>query len=156
MKKLFKTLMFALFALNLGGAATAGETRGTADEAIAMVKQAGAYIKDNGKDKAIATFNNPQGGFVKGDLYVFMFSTSGDGVALAHGQNAKIIGKNMLELRSADGIYFVKEFLKTANSVAGKGWVNYKWVNSVTKAMEDKSTYVERFGDVLVGVGIYK
>lgn len=156
MKNIFKTLMLALFALSLSGAALANESKGTADEAMALVKKAGAYIKENGKDKAISAFNNPQGGFVKGDLYVFMLGTNGDGITLAHGQNAKIVGKNMLELRSADNIYFVKEFLKTANSPAGKGWINYKWVNSVTKAVEDKSTYVERFGDVFVGVGIYK
>ncbi|MDC8760873.1 cache domain-containing protein [Janthinobacterium fluminis] len=155
MKHIFVRLMTALFALSLGGAALA-QQKGTADEAVAMVKKAGAYLKENGQDKTIAAINNPRGPFVKGDLYVFMLRTNGDGLALAHGQNAKIVGKNMLELRSADGVYFVKDFIKVANSAAGKGWVNYKWLNSVSNTIEEKSTYVERHGEVFLGVGIYK
>ena len=156
MKKLFTGLMAVLFALGLSGAALAQDKKGTADEAVAMVKKAGAYLKENGQDKTIAAINDPKGQFVKGDLYVFMLRTNGDGLALAHGQNAKIVGKNMLELRSADGVFFVKDFVKTANSPSGKGWVNYQWPNSVSKAIEEKSTYIERFGDVFLGVGIYK
>lgn len=156
MKNLFKQLLLTLFALALGSAAHADDAKGTADEAVAMVKKAGAYLKSHGQEKAIEAFNNPKGDFVKGDLYVFMLRTNGDGITLAHGQNAKIVGKNMLELRSADGVYFVKDFLKTANSAAGKGWINYKWPNSLTKTVDEKSTYVERFGDVFIGVGIYK
>ena len=53
-------------------------------------------------------------------------------------------------------VFPIKEFLKVASSPAGKGWVSYKWPNSVSKNMEDKSTYIEKFGDVLIGVGIYK
>lgn len=156
MKKFFTSLMAALFALSLAGAALAQDKKGTADEAVAMVKKAGAYLKEHGQEKTIAAINDPKGQFVKGDLYVFMLRTNGDGLALAHGQNAKIVGKNMLELRSADGVFFVKDFLKTANSPSGKGWVNYQWPNSLTKTVEEKSTYVERFGDVFLGVGIYK
>jgi cytochrome c len=156
MKSIFTRLMAALFALSLAGAVHAQETRGTADEAVAMVKKAGAYLKENGQDKAIAAINNPKGPFVKGDLYVFMLRTNGDGMSLAHGQNPKIVGKNMLELHSADGVYFVKDFIKVANSATGKGWVNYKWPNSVTKVIEEKTTYIERFGEVFLGVGVYK
>ena len=38
----------------------------------------------------------------------------------------------------------------------GKQWVDYRWPNATTKAVEPKSTYVEKVGDVLIGVGIYK
>ena len=158
MKHAFQVLFAAVLALSLGGAARAQDAhRGTADEAVAMVKKAGAYMDKNGRDKAIAAFNDPKGEFIKGDLYVFMFGTTGEqqGVALAHGQNAKMVNKNLTEL-NAGGVFPIKEFLKVANSPAGKGWVSYKWPNSVSKNMEDKSTYIEKFGDVLIGVGIYK
>lgn len=157
MKNVFRILLAALCALTLGGAALAADKRGTADEAVAMVKQAGAYLKENGKDKAIAAFNNPKGEFVRGDLYVFMFSIVGEstGVALAHGQNPKMVNKNLLEL-NAGGVYPIKEFLKLAASPAAKGWVTYQWPNSISKNLEEKNTYIEKFGDVLIGVGIYK
>ncbi len=38
----------------------------------------------------------------------------------------------------------------------GSGWIDYKWPNPVTKAVEQKSTYVEKVDDVVVGCGIYK
>lgn len=157
MKNLFQLLMAAMFTLSLTGVAMAEEKRGTPDEAVAMVKKAGVYLKEHGKDKAVAAFNDPKGEFIKGDLYVFMFGMAGDatGVALAHGQNAKMVNKNLLEL-NAGGVFPIKEFLKLANSPAGKGWVTYKWPNSISKNLEEKNTYVEKFGDVLIGVGIYK
>jgi cytochrome c len=156
MKNVFQILLAAMLTFSLSGVAMAEEKRGTADEAVAMVKKAGAYLKEHGKDKAIAAFNDPKGGFVKGDLYVFMFGMTGEatGVALAH-QNTKMVNKNLLELNTA-GVYPIKEFLKLANSPAGKGWATYKWPNPVSKNLEEKNTYVEKFGEVFIGVGIYK
>lgn len=147
--------MFAVFAITLAGAASAQDSarRGTADEAVAMVKKASAYLTENGREKAIAAFNDPKGEFIKGDLYVFMFTF--DGTALAHGQNAKMVGKNLMDLKAGE-VYPIREFIKIAKSPAGTGWFGYKWPNSITKAMEEKNTYIERNGDVLIGVGTYK
>lgn len=155
MKSLFQKLMIAVFAMTLAGAVSAQDApkRGTADEAVAMVKKATAYLTENGRDKAIAAFNDPKGEFIKGDLYVFMFTF--DGTALAHGQNAKMVGKNLIDLKAGE-VFPIREFIKIAKSPAGTGWFGYKWPNSITKAMEEKNTYVERNGDVLIGVGTYK
>ncbi|MDQ1829462.1 cache domain-containing protein [Massilia scottii] len=154
MKSLFKQLMFAVFAFTLAGAASAQDARrGTADEAVAMVKKASAYLNDNGREKAIAAFNDPKGEFIKGDLYVFMFTF--DGTALAHGQNAKMVGKNLIDLKAGE-VFPIREFIKIAKTPAGTGWFGYKWPNSITKAMEEKNTYIERNGEVLIGVGTYK
>lgn len=155
MKQLFNYLMPLLLAFTVAGASAqdAAAHRGTADEAVAMVKKAGAYLQKNGKDKAIAAFNDPKGEFILGDLYVFMFDQNG--VALAHGQNPKMVNKNLMEL-SAGGVYPIKEFLKLGNSAAGKGWVKYMWPNSISKNLEEKNTYVEKSGDYVIGVGIYK
>jgi hypothetical protein len=35
-------------------------------------------------------------------------------------------------------------------------WQNYKFMNPVSKEIEPKSMYIERFGDLIVGCGIYK
>jgi cytochrome c len=126
---------------------------GTAAEATAMVKKAIEYIKVNGKDKAYAEINNPKGVFRDRDLYVFVYDQKG--VAQAHGTNPKMLGKNLMELKDADGVLIVKSFLEVGNT-KGKGWVDYKWPNPVSKAIETKSTYVEKYEDVVVGAGIYK
>ena len=127
---------------------------GTADEAKAMVEKALAYIQANGKDKAIEAFNDPKGEFVKGDLYIFMNDMSG--VTQAHGGNIKLVGKNLQDLKDADGKPFFQEFAVKARS--GGGWVDYKWANPETKKVQDKSTLIMKVegADCYVGCGIYK
>ena len=55
----------------------------------------------------------------------------------------------------ADGIYFMKKFIETAKT-QGSGWVDYKWVNPVTKKIESKSTYIQKMDNYFLGCGIYK
>ena len=151
MKKFFKAIVIGLAALAFTGMAAAAD-KGTADEAVAMVKKGVAFIKANGKEKAFAEFNNPKGAFADRDLYVMCYDMEGNNKC--HGSNAKLIGKNLLEIKDADGKFIVKSFIETAGK--GKGWVDYKWPNATTKAVEPKSTYVEKVDDILIGVGIYK
>ena len=152
MKKFLKKITLVLFALAIGVAAFAAE-KGTAAEATAMVKKGVEFVKANGKEKAFAEFNNPNGQFVKGDLYVMVYDM--EGLNKAHGANPKLVGKNLLDIKDANGVYIVKNFIEVANS-KGKGWIDYKWPNNITKAVEMKSTYVEKVDDILIGVGIYK
>ncbi|MFT5532098.1 MAG: cytochrome c [Burkholderiaceae bacterium] len=155
MKYLLKSFVLSLFALLMTSAALAAE-KGSRDEAVALVKKAAAYLKENGKEKAFAEFSRTDGPFVDRDLYIFAYSAGGDGTNLAHGANPKLIGKNLLDLRDADGKAIVKNFIEVANSKAGSGWVDYKWANPLTKAIEAKTSYVEKVGDVILGSGVYK
>jgi len=43
----------------------------TLDEAKAMAQKAAAFVKANGKEKAVAEFNNPAGQFKKGMVLPF-------------------------------------------------------------------------------------
>lgn len=149
MLKFGATLMCAFV---LQGQASAAD-KGTAAEAVALVQKAGAYLKANGKEKAYAEFNNPNGAFKDRDLYIMVYDMNG--MSVAHGANPKMIGKNLLDLKDAEGTPIVRAFIDTANT-KGKGWIDYKWPNPVTKAIESKSTYIEKNGDVLIGAGIYK
>jgi cytochrome c len=142
----FTTFIFAI------STASAAE-KGTADEAVALVKKAVAYVKANGAEKAFAEFNNPKGQFINRDLYIF--AQDMDGKMLAHGANSKLIGKSLIDVKDADGKMFAKEIVEVAKT-KGSGWIDYKWPNPVTKAIELKSTYVEKAGDILISCGIYK
>lgn len=152
MKKAFTGIVFSLFFLAFAGSALAAE-RGSSAEAVAMVQKAVAYIKANGKEKALAEFSNPSGQFKDRDLYIFVVDAGGK--MLAHGANPKLIGKNLMELKDVDGKLFVKEYLALAQS-KGKGWTDYKWPNPSTSAIDLKSSYVEKVDDFVVGCGIYK
>lgn len=152
MKNLLKGAVIGLAAFAFTGLTVAAE-KATADEAVAMVKKGVALIKSAGKEKAFAEFNDPKGAFVQKDLYVMCYDMLGNNKC--HGNNAKLIGKNLLEIKDADNKFIIKGLIEVAQK-SGKGWVDYKWPNAITKAVEPKSTYVEKVDDVLIGVGIYK
>ena len=133
----------------------AADKKGTAAEATAMVDKAIAHIKKAGREKAFADFNNPKGPFTDGDLYVVVYDLTGK--VLAHGANAKMIGKDVIDLRDSDGKFFVKERVEMmSKSPTAKGWQDYKFMNPVSRQIEPKSMYLQRFEDVMVGCGIYK
>lgn len=142
-------MVFLLLAVPAGNAWAEGK----ADEAKAMVKKAVAFVQANGKNKALAQFNDPSGGFVKGEFYIFAVNFN-DCITLANGGNPKLVGKSYCEMKDADGKYFEKELMEVAKK--GGGWVDYKWANPETKKISDKSTYVEQAGDMFLGCGFYK
>jgi cytochrome c len=153
MNTLLKSLALGLCAFTIGAAASASD-KGSADEAVAMVKKAVAYMKDNGREKAYAAFGDTANAqFHDRDLYIFVYDMSGNN--LAHGNNPKMVGKNLIDMKDHDGKYIIKGFVDMAGG-KGKGWVDYKWPNPVTKAIEQKSSYVEKVDNLIVGAGIYK
>lgn len=151
-KKLLTGAALSLCFMSLGGAAYGAE-HASAEEAMALAKKAVKFMKTNGRDKALAEFNNPAGQFIDRDLYIT--ATGTDGVTLAHGANQKLVGKRLLDLKDVDGKAFIKSFIDVASS-KGSGWVDYKWPNPVTKAIEQKSSYVEKVDDLVITCGIYK
>lgn len=155
MKHLLNRLLFAAIAFVATAPALAQE-RGTANDATALIKKVIAHYKANGKEKTFAAINEQNPEFKYKDLYVFG-SVAKEGQPLAaHGANPRMVGKDMGELKDADGYPFAKKIIEIATSKEGKGWVDYKWPNPVTKAIEAKSTYVERVDDLYFAVGIYK
>ncbi len=145
---LFAAMLF--FGVSVGAIAAPKDK----DDAIALVTKAVAHVKDAGKEKALADFNDPKGPFVKGELYVFAYTLQG--VILAHPMNPKLIGKDMTEVKDSDGKFFTKDFIATVTGPNGKGWVDYNWTNPTSKKIEAKSSYVSKAGDIFVGCGIYK
>lgn len=152
MKKVVSFMLFVCLAVGITGVSFGAE-RATSKEAEAMVKKAVAYIKANGKDKAFAEFNNHQGKFTVKDLYITAYDLNGK--CLAHGQNAKMVGKDLLELKDADGKFLIKERMETAKT-KGKGWQDYKYTNPLSKSIEQKTTYFEKYEDIVVAGGVYK
>lgn len=129
--------------------------KGSSAEAVAMAKKAAALIKADGKDKAFAAISDPANKeYHDRDLYVYVYDMNG--VALAHGVNPKMVGKNLLDMKDNEGKAMIQEMVKVAKT-KGSGWVDFKWPNPVTKAIEAKSGYVEKVDDTMfVGSGIYK
>ncbi len=152
MRAIFKGILIIVAAASLSASALAGN-QGTAAEAEALVKKGAAYVKASGKEKLIAEVNKPNGQFVDRDLYLSVWDAKA--TVLAHGANARLVGKDIIDLKDADDKYFMKEIVTKAAS-AGKGWVDYKWTNPITKEIQAKSAYFEKVDDMIISSGYYK
>ena len=152
MKRLFALVAAFTLALFSFNALAADAERGTTAEAEALVKKSIAYYKKNGKDKALAEFQKNPGPFVDRDLYVTVYTMNAD--ALSH-INAKMVGKNMMDLRDADGKYHIKERMEAAQK-GTSGWQDFKFYNPVSKKIEPKRMYWEKHDDLVFACGAYK
>lgn len=159
MKKTLGMLVMVLFLLSNIGILLAAEqakttaVKGTAAEAEAMVKKAIEFVKANGKEKSLAEFSNPKGQFINGDLYITVYDLTG--TCLANGANQKMVGQHLIDKKDPEGKAFIKERVEIAKS-QGKGWQDYKFMNPVTKKVEPKSMYFEKFEEIIIACGFYK
>jgi signal transduction histidine kinase len=123
------------------------------DLAVKMVTSAVSFITTNGNDEGIKTLSDSTGQFVKGELYVFAYDTSG--TMVAHPKNPKLIGKNLINVPDVDGKLFRKDIIQVALTKS-TGWVDYKYKNPTSGKIEAKTTYVALAGTLVVCCGIYK
>lgn len=130
------------------------QTHRSEQQAVAMVKKALAYMQQYGPDKTIAEVNNPQGPFIDGELYVFVFDANSEALCLAHGAYPNLVGKDLRQLRDPDGVMPAREIMRIGKSKAGRGWLDYRWPHPVSHKIEKKRSYIERSGNYIVGAGI--
>jgi cytochrome c len=145
-------MTLGLLVAAIAASALAGE-RATTKDAELMVHNAVAFLKKEGREKALAAFSDPKGPFTYRDLYIFVYKL--DGTCVAHGAKRDRIGKNLLGDKDADGKEYVRERIKIARET-GKGWQEYKFSNPATGKVEQKVAYVELIEDLVIGSGAYK
>jgi TRAP-type uncharacterized transport system substrate-binding protein len=126
---------------------------GTREEAMAMVQRVEEKFKREGAEATFRAINSKALGFVDRDLFPFVHKLDGT-LCVANGVTPAVRGRNLHDLKDQDGKFLVQEFVKIANNPPGHGWSDYRWLNPVTGTIEDKSAFIERMGDYLVGVGV--
>ncbi len=144
-------LVAAVALFGMTWAAQAGQE----DDVKALADKAAAFVKANGREKGIAEIVNPNGQFVKGDLYVVIQDTKG--VNLGSPKQPKMAGQNHYDLKDPNGKYFIREMIEVVKT-KGSGWVTYSWTNPATKKIGSKKTYVKRVDgtDMYVLCGIFQ
>ncbi len=143
------TVLRAVAQFNLGT-----REHGNAEEAVALVKRGVEFHQRHGKDALLDEINKlGKGEFIDRDLYLMAIGID-DSKFKAHGNNPRVLG-NGPQSKDTDGKTFVIEMTKVAGSI-GSGWVDYKWNHPVTNEVLQKTTYIERAGDLTIGCGIYK
>ncbi len=125
----------------------------TTSDLIPFVDQAVIYARETGKEKAIAVFNDPEGIFSTGNLYVF--AETYDGTALAEPFEHEIVGTNILDITDSFGTPVIRNLGETARF--GKGLVSYAYPNPRNNyTVEEKISVVEDVdGTYYVGAGFY-
>lgn len=119
-----------------------------------LIKQGAQLCKEKGIEICLSAFNDKNGDFVKGSLYIFAINY--DGETLAHGGNPKIVGKNLYKMKAPDGTMIFQEFINIAKT-KGEGWIDYMWSNPETKRNTYKKSFIKKIGDnILIGSGYYK
>jgi signal transduction histidine kinase len=130
-------------------ASAIADGQASVDEAKAMAIKAADYLKSVGAEKAFQEFDAKDGPWHDRDLYVMV--ESNQNIMVAHGTNPGLIGKNVADLKDPDG----KSISRDVQAISASGWVNFRWLNPITKRIEPKTSYWIRTGDYLVGVGAY-
>jgi cytochrome c len=141
-------LLLATSALHVQAAAD----KATVREAEGMVKKAIVFYQKNGREKSLTEFSKMPGPFVDRDVYVTVYNDQGD--CLAH-INPKMVNKNMMELRDAGGKYHIRERMEASHKQAA-GWQDINFFNPVTKMVEPKRIYWERYDNLVFAAGAYK
>jgi signal transduction histidine kinase len=124
-------------------------------ETEALVKEAIAFAKANGKDAAFKAITKANGPFYKhgGELYVFVYDL--EGKVLAHGQGAAKVGVNQINAKDPEGREYIKDRIQLAKT-KGKGWHDYIYMNPKDNKKEPKTSYIELWDGLIFGAGIYK
>lgn len=146
------TLAFMLGTVLAAGAATAADV-GTRQEAEALVKKTVAAIKADGAEKTYAAITAKDPKFIDRDLYPIVYDL--EGLCLAHGANAKLVGKDLSGTMDTDGKAYGKERSEKAKTM-DSFWVEYKYKNPVTNKIEPKEAYCEKVEKTVVCAGAYK
>jgi methyl-accepting chemotaxis protein len=125
--------------------------QGTADEAVALVRQAMELFRQRGKAALGAMTASTS--LVDRDMYVFAFDRRG--VYLAAAGKPERVNQTLSSVPGLDGNKLVADaFVQVAR---GGGWVDYTIFNPATGKVDQKTSYVEPAGpDLVVGCGIYK
>ena len=143
----------------LSPAAFAQQTRGTADEAKAMLMRAVAAVKAD-KAKALDMFNKGEGGFRDRDLYVFCANVSdGTIVAIGNPNLKQALGKTYAPVRtlraSAFGAEMYAAIQKPEGQITEVSYMSAK--PGADDTLLAKESFVARAdADLGCGVGYYK
>ena len=150
MRSLLIPVLTCLMALPLGAQAA------DRPKAEALVKEGIAFLKTNGKEAFIAEVHKGSGRFHTkpgSPLYLFVYDLNG--VVLAHGAEANLLGVNRLNVKDPDGKQYIKENIAVAQKKGG-GWSDYKRMNPENRKIESKTSFLLAEGGLVVGCGIYK
>ncbi|MDD4300028.1 MAG: cache domain-containing protein [Methanomicrobium sp.] len=118
---------------------------------VAFVDSAAEYVKTYGKEKALLEFNNPNGSFIDGELYIYAYTYNG--TTLAHPGSPEKVGLNRLD--EGDTGIFLRGYIESVKN--GSGFYQLNYLNPAhNQTLESKLVYGVKIDDEWwLGSGIY-
>ena len=123
----------------------------TPEEAKALLNEAVAFYETNGKEETFTEINNPNGKFVRGELYIFVYDS--EAIIAAHGADSSRIGIDSTNQQDENGKFLGREIMQVGES---GGWVDYVWLNPVTGTIQPKTSYIMLVDGFRFGCGVYR
>lgn len=122
-------------------------------ELKAYVNEALQFAKENGKQKALAVFNDPQGNFTRDGRYIFAYDYEGHVLALPF--QPELIGTSRIDAEDPNGVDFIRQIIDVAKM--GNGSLYYIYPDSSRNMTQTlKLSYVASVDDSwFLGSGIY-
>jgi len=123
------------------------------EDLVAYVEEAKSFALANGRERAMAVYNDPTGSLTRDGRYVFAYDY--DGVTLALPPQPELLGSARIEAADPIGVRFIREAAETAG--LGTGFLYYIYPDS-SREMEPalKLSYVADVdGSWFLGSGIY-
>ncbi|MDD1732862.1 MAG: cache domain-containing protein [Methanothrix sp.] len=121
------------------------------EDAVSLLGEAVAYLRDNGIKEALSEFNDSSGPFVRGDLYIFAYDLNG--TCIAHPIRPELVGQT--GLLDINGVDVVHRELRLAERGGGSMYIVFPNPEHGGKD-ELKQIYIENTDDGLyLGSGYY-
>ncbi|MDD1749539.1 MAG: cache domain-containing protein [Methanothrix sp.] len=123
------------------------------DELVAYVDEALQFAQENGKEKSLEVFNDPEGNFTRDGRYIFAYDYGGQNLALPY--QPELVSTNRIDAQDPNGVYFIRQIIDTART--GTGFTYYIYPDP-SRNMTDtlKLSYVvDVDGTWFLGSGIY-
>ncbi len=123
------------------------------DELVAFVEEALRFAKENGKQKSLATFNDPTGNFTRDGRYIFAYDY--EGLTLALPYQPELIGISRIDALDPNGVDFIQQAIDTV--WMGNGFLYYVYPDSSRNMTPElKLSYVVNVDDTwFLGSGVY-
>jgi signal transduction histidine kinase len=115
-----------------------------------LVKKAVAFLKENGRNKALEEFSNPSGKFVVQDHYIFAYEINGK--CVAHAADRNMVGRTLIGIANRSSKPGMQDQAQDAkkNEI---GWQYCVFTNPVNNKTERRIAYLEKVDDIIIGCG---
>lgn len=152
MNRLTRTAVAAVFAAGLAAGTAVAQDFGTPEEARAMLETTVAAMESDREATLAAINSGADPRFKDRDLYPFCGDA--EGMFIAHGANADLVGQSLRDLEDKAGTPLGEQMYEraTAGEIVE---VEYMWPRPGEEEPTDKVSLVTKIGDDICAVGYY-